>query len=345
MILTGSNGTIDLNEFEKGDLEEKGDFVKLFESEKCNRLLFDTITVVHSLSVDERVPEGKWYQGCHFKVCTFSEIVLKNVTFRDCHFENCTFFKVNVEHCVFYNCIFERCDIDGTFKHDEFKWDLFHGCQMTMAHFVRSHLTDCNVFNPKLEQDTVGDWTCSGKMRFAAMMGCTVEQSSFVRSKIGYSWSRGNHLNQLTMIDCSVGNLIEDSIWLAVRFIGIKSVDQLPPIWYQVALRDLRYVLTSIPDKAVQTVLDRLKVGEINGSSSVGSCGCLMATVCDCLHMEQDDFKSLVPEYEWGLSNPMEQFIYQIRAGDTSEDNYFAGVLETELTTRIENGGGAFWKK
>ncbi len=68
---------------------------------------------------------------------------------------------------------------------------------------------------------------------------------------------------------------------------------------------------------------EKLIKGEVNGTQYEGDCACLIGTLGNA-NGGVDKVCNVIPYYERGLHNPGEQWFWQIREGDTPENNFFA---------------------
>jgi len=96
--------------------------------------------------------------------------------------------------------------------------------------------------------------------------------------------------------------------------------------WLIQCKQQLLYLLQNSPIEEVNNLKELLKSGKIDGTRSKGNCCCLIGTLS---HSKDEDrtatfINSHIPYYIKGLHNPCEQLFYQIREGDTLENNFFS---------------------
>lgn len=90
--------------------------------------------------------------------------------------------------------------------------------------------------------------------------------------------------------------------------------------------KDLLYVLEHAKNE-VPALKQKLLAGEVHGTQYEGECCCLIGTLSKQAYQSADGFcESHIPYYVKGLHNPSEQLFWQIRKGDTPENNQFAKI-------------------
>lgn len=83
--------------------------------------------------------------------------------------------------------------------------------------------------------------------------------------------------------------------------------------------RDILNIFHYLPNEVV-TLRQKIIEGKIDGTQYSGDCCCLIGTLGD------EKACSAIPYYEKGLHNFGEQLFYQIREGDTPENNQFSKI-------------------
>ena len=108
----------------------------------------------------------------------------------------------------------------------------------------------------------------------------------------------------------------------------IQGVKNIPEYLINLYKKDLLYVLIH-SKREVPVLKEKLLKGEINGSQYEGECCCLIGTLAKA-DGGMEVFVSQIPFYVKGLENYSEQLFWQIKEGDTPENNQFSKIaLET----------------
>lgn len=90
--------------------------------------------------------------------------------------------------------------------------------------------------------------------------------------------------------------------------------------------KDLYYVLSNCTQE-VCALREKLLAGQIKGTHYEGKCCCLVGSLALASQAKYKDYcQSHIPYYEPGTHNPSEQLFWQIREGDTPENNQFAKI-------------------
>ena len=128
----------------------------------------------------------------------------------------------------------------------------------------------------------------------------------------------------LTGVNLRAANLYGADLYRA----DLRGSKNLPPSLIKYFQKDLLCVLQNSPTNEVVNLRAALIEGKINGTKYQGDCCCLIGTLAKSTNLET--VESTIPFYTKGLHNPCEQLFYQIRKGDTPDNNEFAKIaLET----------------
>ena len=104
----------------------------------------------------------------------------------------------------------------------------------------------------------------------------------------------------------------------------LQGAKNIPEYLINLYKKDLLYVL--IHSKYEVPVLkEKLIKGEIDGSQYEGECCCLIGTLAKA-DGGMETFVNQIPFYEKGLENYSEQLFWQIKKGDTAENNQFVKI-------------------
>jgi hypothetical protein len=87
--------------------------------------------------------------------------------------------------------------------------------------------------------------------------------------------------------------------------------------WARQCKQQLRYILSYLKPE-IPNLITKIKEGKIDGTQYQGECCCLIGS------LGNDKACNVIPNYNKGLHNHAEQLFYQIREGDTPENNEFA---------------------
>lgn len=104
-----------------------------------------------------------------------------------------------------------------------------------------------------------------------------------------------------------------------------RGVENLPDSLVNYFKKDLRYVLTYTKSE-IPYLKEKLEKGEVDGTQYEGECACLIGSLANAKKEYHEKFVFCIPDYELGLHNPSEQLFYQIRKGDTPDNNQFAKI-------------------
>lgn len=116
---------------------------------------------------------------------------------------------------------------------------------------------------------------------------------------------------------------------------GIKG--GCPRAFLNEASREMLFIFEHLKPE-LPALREQLLAGQINGTQYEGECACLIGSLAKGVAIKDDpdtdtteamgDFINQVcesiPYYEKGLHNVSEQWFYQIREGDTPDNNEFA---------------------
>ena len=107
--------------------------------------------------------------------------------------------------------------------------------------------------------------------------------------------------------------------------VDLRGIENIPESLISYFKKDLRYVLTYTKPE-IPYLKERLEKGEVDGTQYEGECACLIGSLANSKKERYEEFISCIPDYELGSHNPSEQLFYQIRKGDTPENNQFAKI-------------------
>ena len=100
------------------------------------------------------------------------------------------------------------------------------------------------------------------------------------------------------------------------------NLKKLPQDYINQCSRDILFILGSLKDE-VPYLRQALIEGRVDGTQYEGNCACLIGSLGKA-DGGTDKVCATIPFYERGTHNPGEAFFYNIRKGDTPENNSFA---------------------
>lgn len=109
-----------------------------------------------------------------------------------------------------------------------------------------------------------------------------------------------------------------------LRKADLRGAKNIPDYYINLCKIDfIRTVNILKQNGEVPFLREALSNGRINGTSYTGECACLVGSIAN---FQERYFKAICSsaDYNNGLHNPAEQWFWQIRKGDTSENNFFA---------------------
>ena len=132
----------------------------------------------------------------------------------------------------------------------------------------------------------------------------------------------------LSYADLSSANLrYADLRYANLRSADLRSADlsyakNIPQAYINQCSRDMLFIFQSLK-RELPFLRDKLVKGEIDGTQYEGDCACLIGTLANA-DGGVDKVCQTIPFYDKGLHNFGEQWFFQIRKGDTPENNQFA---------------------
>ena len=117
----------------------------------------------------------------------------------------------------------------------------------------------------------------------------------------------------LSFADLSSANL---------RSADLRSAKNLPQSFINQCSRDMLFIFQSLP-KELPFLRDKLVKGEVDGTQYKGNCACLIGSLGNA-DGGIDKVCEVIPYYDKGLHNFGEQWFWNIKIGDTPENNDFA---------------------
>ena len=176
------------------------------------------------------------------------------------------------------------------------------GSNLRGAFLIGSNLRGSNLQSADLR----GAYLIGSNLRGSYLHGCNLRGSNLQGADLLGCNLRGANLRGCNLRGCNL-----QSADLRGAYLDNSQIETL-------FFKDLRYVLLHQPTKEIESLLVKIKEGKINGTQYVGDCCCLIGSLGD------DKAVSLIPHYEKGIHNPSEQLFYQIREGDTPDNNKFS---------------------
>ena len=157
----------------------------------------------------------------------------------------------------------------------------------------------------------------------AYLVGANLERAYLAGANLEGAKLRGANLEGAYLRDAILeGANLEEANLEGAELRGAKN---LPEPLIQYFKKDLRYVL-SYTKQEIPYLKEKLENGEVDGTQYEGECACLIGSLANSKKEYHENFVSCIPDYQLGLHNPSEQLFYQIRKGDTPENNQFAKI-------------------
>ena len=103
---------------------------------------------------------------------------------------------------------------------------------------------------------------------------------------------------------------------------NLRSAKNLPQSFINQCSRDMLFIFQSLP-KELPFLRDKLVKGEVDGTQYKGNCACLIGSLGNA-DGGIDKVCEVIPYYDKGLHNFGEQWFWNIKIGDTPENNDFA---------------------
>ena len=103
----------------------------------------------------------------------------------------------------------------------------------------------------------------------------------------------------------------------------LRGVKNLPQWFINVCSRDLLFVFEHLKEE-LPFLREKIISGEVEGTQYEGECACLIGTFGKGDMAECKKVATKIPFYDIGLHNYGEQWFWNIRKGDTPENNSFA---------------------
>ena len=100
-------------------------------------------------------------------------------------------------------------------------------------------------------------------------------------------------------------------------------IENLPEHYINNCSRDMLFIFEHLKPE-LPGLREALVAGRIQGTQYEGDCACLIGTLGGNTGKGAKNVCSSLPYYDMGLHNPAEQWFWQIREGDTPENNDFA---------------------
>jgi hypothetical protein len=103
----------------------------------------------------------------------------------------------------------------------------------------------------------------------------------------------------------------------------LRGVKNLPESYINICSRDILFVLSHLKSE-VPALRQAIVEGRVDGTQYEGDCACLIGSLANISKKSTIKVCDVIPFYKMGLHNPGEQWFWQIRKGDTPENNTFA---------------------
>jgi hypothetical protein len=132
---------------------------------------------------------------------------------------------------------------------------------------------------------------------------------------------RNADLSNADLSDANLGSAdlrSADLRFANLRFANLRfAKNWIDTEWANQCKQNILFILSYLPSE-IQRLKDRIIAGQIDGTQYAGECCCLIGT------LGNDKICPIIPFYKKGLHNLGEQLFYQIRKGDTPENNEFS---------------------
>jgi len=102
----------------------------------------------------------------------------------------------------------------------------------------------------------------------------------------------------------------------------LEGAKNIPDSYINQCSRDMLFIFQNLK-KELKGLRKAIIEGRIDGTQYEGKCACLIGTLAN-VDGGMEKVCSGIPFYEKGLHNYSEQWFWQIKEGDTPENNFFA---------------------
>jgi hypothetical protein len=156
----------------------------------------------------------------------------------------------------------------------------------------------------------------SANLRFTNLSSADLSSANLSSANLSSANLRFTNLRSANLSSANLS--FADLRFTNLRFTNLRFAKNWQNTeWANQAKQNILYILSYFPTE-VQGLKDKIIAGKINGTQYSGECCCLIGTLGD------EKACNVIPYYTKGLHNLGEQLFFQIRQGDTPENNEFS---------------------
>ena len=238
----------------------------------------------------------KFLEGKGGKKADFSGVDLKNTDLMFVRLENANLENANLRNVKLYNANLENANLRGA---------KFYGSNLNNANLSGANLSGANLENTTLMNTNF----TNANLKNVDFKGSVLENANLENANLENADLRKTYLENANLENANLRGV-------KLGEIDLDSSKNHYLINY--FLKDLNYVLSNVSIDEIKNLMEKIKDGEIDETQYERQCCCLVGTP------NKNNSNSTIPYYEKGLHNPSEQLFYQIREGDTPENNQFS---------------------
>jgi len=152
-------------------------------------------------------------------------------------------------------------------------------------------------------------------LRDAYLRGAYLRGADLGGAYLRGAYLRGAHLGDVDLRDVDLRGAY-------LRGADLRGAKNIPQSYINQCSRDMLFIFSYLK-KELPFLREKLVEGKVDGTQYEGECCCLIGTLAN-EDGGVDKVCSNIPYYEKGLHNYGEQWFFNIRPGDTPENNEFA---------------------
>ena len=191
---------------------------------------------------------------------------------------------------------------------------------LTDANLTGANLMDANLTGANLMGADLTDANLTG----ANLMGANLMDAKLTSANLMDANLTGANLMDANLMDANLtGANLMDANLTGADLMDANLTD---------IQSDLRLILLSAINE-VPVLLEKLKVGEINGSIYEGDCSCLCGTIATTKTVDDRHIPGLTPDQK----RPAERWFLAIRPGDTPEKSQITAIAVIWVEKFLQN--------
>jgi uncharacterized protein YjbI with pentapeptide repeats len=210
------------------------------------------------------------------------------------------------------------------FGADLYRADLYRA-DLSNAKLISANLSGANLFGADLyganlsNANLIGANLSNANLSNANLRGANLSNAKLISANLSNANLIGANLSNANLIGANLTSAnLSGANLIGADLRGAKNIENLE--WTNFAKRDILFILSYSAKVEVVGLKSKIVEGKINGSQYEGECCCLIGS------LGNDKAVSLIPFYTKGLHNIGEQLFYQIKEGDTPENNIFSKI-------------------